>query len=230
MDENQGLNILNKFMDDAYHELENSEKINGIFFSDSGVLFYRENISNENEDILFKVLNELLKFIKKLNIKYITPSLKWGNVSLLTKCCVAFGEFKYQKKQEHTQILKGPVYGLGYIKAAMSVEKDPHKMEIGEVRILYDSLEKEIYSKFKNNTNYDEFKHFYQFSNDHMYYSWTYKKNPNKSLNRIRKEMETELEETKKRKMQEMFENQKQLYIKWVETLKREKLENESQK
>lgn len=47
-------------------------------------------------------------------------------------------------------------------------------------------------------------------------------------MNRIRKEMEIELEETKKRITQEMFEIQKKLYVKWVETLKRGKLENES--
>ena len=41
MDEEKGLNALNKFMDDAYHKLEISRNINGIFFSDSGVLFYR---------------------------------------------------------------------------------------------------------------------------------------------------------------------------------------------
>ncbi|KKN63921.1 hypothetical protein LCGC14_0496940 [marine sediment metagenome] len=101
MDENKGLNVLSKFMDDAYHELERSRKINGIFFSDSGVLFYRQNISKEDENILFNALNELLKFIRKLNTRYITPSSKWGNESFLTKCSVAFGKFIYQKKEEH---------------------------------------------------------------------------------------------------------------------------------
>ncbi len=216
MDEDKGLNALNKFMDDAYHELEISRNINGIFFSDSGVLFYREDILKENEEVLFRALNELLKFIKELNTKYITQENKWGNVSFLTKCCIVFGEFKYQKKQEHQYILKGPVYGNGYVKAAMSVEKDPHKMEIGEVRILYDNLKKETYSKFKDNIEYDEFIHLYQFSRGHMYYSWTYKKNPNSILNEIRKEMEIELERDKKKRMQKMFEDQIDLYRRWI--------------
>ncbi len=91
-----------------------------------------------------------------------THSSKWYDVSFLTKCCVAFGEFKFQNKEEHNHILKGPLYGRAYVKAILSIEKnDPHKMEIGEVRILYYNLKREFSSKFKENTEYDEFKHLY---------------------------------------------------------------------
>ena len=55
------------------------------------VSYFIEDILKENEELLFRALNELLKFIKKLNTRYITPENKWGNVSFLTKCCIAFG-------------------------------------------------------------------------------------------------------------------------------------------
>ncbi|KKN63920.1 hypothetical protein LCGC14_0496930 [marine sediment metagenome] len=89
-------------------------------------------------------------------------------------------------------------------------------MEIGEIRVLFDNLKWEIYSKLKNNKQYDEFKHFYQYSKSHLYYSWTYQKEPNIQLNIIRKEMEKEFEEDKERRLQEMFSNQAGLYRKWI--------------
>ncbi len=65
--ENKGLNVLNKFMDDAYQELGVTQRFDGIFFSDSGVVFYPQHISKNNNEVKFRVLNDLLKFIKRLN-------------------------------------------------------------------------------------------------------------------------------------------------------------------
>ena len=217
MQDNKGLNVLNKFMDDAYQELGTTENFDGIFFSDSGVVFYPQDISKNNDKVIFRVLNELLKFIKRLNTRYMTPSSKWEDVSFLTKCCVAFGEFKFQNKEEHTHILKGPVYGRAFIKAYLSIEKKiPHGMEIGEVRILYYNLKKAFYSKFKENTEYDEFNNFYQFSKNHMYYSWTYREKPNILLNGLRKEAMADIEKHNKKRKQKIFKDQKELYKNWI--------------
>ncbi len=217
MQENKGLNVLNKFMDDAYQELGTTEIFDGIFFSDSGVVFYPQRISKNNDRVIFRVLNELLKFIKRLNTRYMTPSSKWEDVSFLTKCCVAFGDFKFQNKEENNHILKGPVYGRGYVKAYLSIEKNiPHGMEIGEVRILYYNLKRAFYSKFKENTEYDEFNHLYQFSKDHTYYSWTLRENPNISLNKIRKEAEKDMAKNNRKRKQKLFRDQKELYKEWI--------------
>lgn len=217
MHENNGLHVLNKFMDDAYQELGATQNFDGIFFSDSGVVFYRQQIPKNNDEVIFRVLNELLSLIRRLNTRYMTPSSKWEDVSFLTKCCVAFGEFKFQNKEEHIHILKGPIYGRAYVKAFLSIEKNkPHKMEIGEVRIMYYNLKKEFSSKFKKNTEYDEFKHLYQFSNDHMYYSWTYRDNPNNLLNRIREEAVKSMQEYNRKRKQKIFKDQKELYKEWI--------------
>ncbi len=65
MHENNGLHVLNKFLDDAFQELGATQNFDGIFFSDSGVVFYRQQIPKNNDEVIFRVLNELLSLIKK---------------------------------------------------------------------------------------------------------------------------------------------------------------------
>ncbi len=219
MDEEKGLNVLNKYLDDAFHILEpnqttnNPQKIDGIFFSDSGVIFYSENLPSEDISNLLHGLNEILKSIQELNTKFITPSVNWGNFSFLTKSAVAFGEFIYEKKDEHIHISKGPVYDRGYVKACQSVEKDqPHKMEIGEVRIVLDDSLRNIIEREKQNTIYPELKYLYQISDTHCYYSWTHHFQPNSDLNRARLDCKDRVTQFTFQERQKMYDKQMDFY------------------
>ncbi len=49
-----------------------------------------------------------------------------------------------------------------------------------------------------------------------MYYSWTYREKPNILLNRIRKEVVTDMEKHNKKRKQKIFKDQKELYKEWI--------------
>jgi len=126
-DKNTAIDILNKFYRFGYEALNKSKKlkkyeeINGIFISDCGILYSRNNNIKES-------LKSLLWVIKEITSKML-------NEKILLTTSITYGYFKYKKKKEFLGIEKNPVYGKAYVDAFLDTEKGEPKIRPGQCRI-----------------------------------------------------------------------------------------------
>jgi len=118
----KALDELNK---NGYDILRNSNQINGIFVSDSGILFTRQQG--------MPGLESLLRVIKQLNLRMLNH-----NIMLTTS--IAYGKFLYQDRIEFVGIEKNLLYGNGYVAAFLDNENGLPKIQPGQCRIVIDSL------------------------------------------------------------------------------------------
>jgi hypothetical protein len=111
-------------------------RVEGIFISDCGILFVRNNSSaaaESNEERLSKSLNALLSVIKEINIKMIKKEF------MLTTS-IAYGGFKYQDRIEIPEVRKAPICGNAYLDAFLDTETSGTRIRPGECRILKNTI------------------------------------------------------------------------------------------
>jgi len=118
--------------------------VDGIFVSDGGVLFVREN--NRGVPNELASLESLLVVIKELNERMIS-----NNFMLTTS--VAYGQFKYQERIEFTGIGKTPMYGNAYVSAFLDNENGRPRIEPGQCRIVKKDIPRSVSSAIESNTN-----------------------------------------------------------------------------
>ncbi len=142
----------------------NACRVEGIFISDSGVLFVRRNnriLSNS------ECLKLLLDKIKKINKKMIE------NDFMLTTS-IAYGKFRYQERIEFEGIEKNPIYGNSYVSAFLDNENGKPKIQPGQCRIVKENLPDDVTTTLQESQDDDIFRMIMKRDGDnkHYYYYW----------------------------------------------------------
>ena len=126
-DGNRAIKAMDKFYSSGYRALQQeSEKVNGIFISDCGIIFSTGGTKEQQ-------LSNLLTVIKEIN-----SSLLEHDIMLTTSIC--WGEFHYENKVVFDGIEKQPVYGNAYLAAYLDNETGKPKLEPGYCRIAKENL------------------------------------------------------------------------------------------
>ena len=110
MKEGRGPKALDIFFDGAFHRLKNDEHhyFDGIFMSDCGILFARNDLHPELTNTEF--LEKLLHIIKDLN------SLMLRSGYMLTTS-IAYGKFEYSDRIRLRNMEKVYIHGNAYLDA-----------------------------------------------------------------------------------------------------------------
>jgi hypothetical protein len=140
-DENRTIEALDKFYSTGYDILHYKTNLNGIFISDCGIIFIRDN-----PDVITS-FSELLKAIQEINSKML-------GINVMLTSSIAFGGFKYRKKIEFRGIDKNSLHGGAYLAAYLANEKEEPKMEPGQCRIVTKDLPPEIGKQFLENRSW----------------------------------------------------------------------------
>ena len=145
---------------------QNNEcRVEGIFISDSGVLFVRRN-----NRIIPKISDGLISLL--MILKRINERMR-GNDFMLTTS-IAYGEFRYQERIEFRGIEKNPIYGNAYISAFLDNENGKPKIQPGQCRIVEENLPSDITRSIEQSQNNDIFGMIRKREGDnkHYYYYW----------------------------------------------------------
>ena len=166
--EEKALEALDQLYQYGYEILrsQNSEcKVEGIFISDSGVLFVRRN--NQNTPNISECLKSLLMMTKRINQKMVEKDF------MLT-ASIAYGKFKYQERIEFEGIEKNPIYGNAYVSAFLDNENGKPKIQPGQCRIIKENLPNDITSTIEESQNNEIFSRIKEREGDnkHYYYYW----------------------------------------------------------
>lgn len=137
----KALDALNCLYNAGYGILgnQNGTQVEGIFISDCGVLFVRNNQdrSNQADD-----LNSILEVIRRIN------EIMIRNGFMLTTS-IAYGNFKYQNRIEFEGIGKNLLVGNAYLEAFLDNENGKPKIQPGQCRLVENNLPDIIYERFR---------------------------------------------------------------------------------
>jgi len=167
-DEKKAWKALDRLYQYGYEILRNENniyRVEGLFISDSGVLFVRRN--NQTMINTSESLKSLLKMIKKIN-----EEMRENDIMLTTS--IAYGRFKYQERIEFDGIEKNPIYGDAYISAFLDVENGRPRIQPGQCRIVKKNLPRDVVETLERNQPNDIFKMIRKRDgdNEHYYYYW----------------------------------------------------------
>jgi hypothetical protein len=153
---------LNHFYTIGYQILkqqnETQLKVEGIFISDCGILFVRDNTVNN----AVVSLSQLLDIIKEINTELLTHDI-------MTTCSIAFGDFCYKGRLEFEGIEKNEVRGYAYLNAYLDSSNHTPHIEPGQCRIVRDKLPFNISNLNNNITGFIKEK---KGDSKHYYYYW----------------------------------------------------------
>ncbi len=165
-DETKALKALDKLYQCGYETImtQNGEnRVEGIFVSDCGIMFIRQN---EHQTSKLSCLKSLLAAIKIINKTMVESDL------MLTTA-IAYGRFIYRDRIEIGGITKSPIYGNAYVSAFLDNEKGNPKIEPGYCRILKQNLPDCINEAIDNSN--DKILRMIRGKDgdkDHYYYYW----------------------------------------------------------
>ncbi len=168
----QALDALDAFYSVGYSELrqvsQKAIRIEGIFISDSGILFSRK--ASQSASITDE-LRALLAVVKSLNQRMLT-----NNFMLTTS--IAYGFFKYQDRIDLEVIKKNALWGGAYMEAYRDNSTTLPKLQPGQCRIVKEGLPEEVLGYINNPSENDplqedvlKFMKPYK-SKKHYYYWW----------------------------------------------------------
>lgn len=158
MRQNNAIRALNRLYQIGFDTIRDGARIEGLFVSDSGILFVRKS-GNNYED-----LKNLLGGIKRINRELLRDNF-------MTTTSIAYGHFKYQDKIEIPGIEKNAVYGGAYVEAFLDSEKTEPRIKAGQVRLLIKDLPIDVTTILDIQT--DEFSCFLKKKGRHYYYYWS---------------------------------------------------------
>jgi len=170
-EENEAWKALDRLYNTGYLVLgsqrcgSNEGRIDGLFISDSGVLFVRRN--NQNMMNTPESLKSLLIAVRSINDRMLQE-----NFMLTTS--IAFGRFKYQERIEFEGIGKDPIYGDAYVSAFLDNENGKPKIQPGQCRIVKENLPEEVIRTIENNNSVEIFRMIKERSggSKHYYFYW----------------------------------------------------------
>lgn len=145
---------------------QNNEcRVEGIFISDSGVLFVRRN--NQTTSSISETLKSLLVLIKRINER-----MRENDFMLTTS--IAYGKFSYQERIEFKGIEKNQIFGNAYISAFLDNENGTLKIRPGQCRIVKKNLPEDVVETLRQRKNDEIFRMINSRDGDnkHYYYYW----------------------------------------------------------
>ena len=155
-------NALNLFYQIGFDSISESHgKVQGLFVSDSGILFSRD------DDGPAVRLNTLLSVIRTIN-----RTMLDSDYMLTTS--IAYGEFRFHEKIEFPGIGKNPVYGNAFVQAFSDNASGSPKIEPGFCRLVRNNLPAEIISGIASNAPHNLLTFLADRSGDtrHIYFYW----------------------------------------------------------
>ncbi|MGV9170445.1 MAG: hypothetical protein ACOC38_10965 [Promethearchaeia archaeon] len=162
-DEKEALKALDRLYQYGYDIIrnQNSEpKVEGLFVSDSGIMFVRNDHSNIARTV--ECLQLLMRSIKTLNKRMLRD-----HIMLTTS--IAYGKFKYQDRIEISGVEKAPLYGDAYVHAYLDNEAGKPKIQPGQCRIIKEDMPDEIKSAICHNHNRSS---VVKEKENHYYFYW----------------------------------------------------------
>ncbi|MFC1927909.1 hypothetical protein ACFLW7_04970 [Chloroflexota bacterium] len=167
-DEKRAWKALDRLYEYGYEILRNQNngcRVEGIFVSDSGVLFVRRN--NRITPKISDGLMSLLMILKRIN-----EGMRGSDFMLTTS--IAYGEFRYQERIEFGGIEKNPIYGNAYVSALLDNENGKPRIQPGQCRIVEKNLPSEIARSIEQSQNNHIFRMIKRREGDnrHYYYYW----------------------------------------------------------
>jgi len=167
-DEKKAWNALDRLYQYGYEFLRNQHnecRVEGIFISDSGLLFVRRD--NQIMVSASESLKSLLVIMKRINEK-----LRENDFMLATS--IAYGKFKYQERVEFIGINKNSIYGNAYISAFLDNENGKPKIQPGQCRIVKANLPDDVTSALEQGQENGIYSMIRERDGDtkHHYYYW----------------------------------------------------------
>jgi hypothetical protein len=174
MRENSAWEKLDSFYNSAYQILQFATRdqfnIQGLFFSDSGILFVDNNLNDESRVEFNKNIREksafslLLDTIKQLNQKAIDNDY-------MLSTSISWGEFKYQNRLVFRRIEKNAVFGWAFVNAYQDSSIGRPKIRPGQCRIISE-LPDEIDNYIIDNELAPKIVKKFNSDRKHYYYYW----------------------------------------------------------
>ncbi len=166
--EKKAWKALDRLYQQGYEILRHQDnvcRVEGIFISDSGVLFVRR--INQATPSTSECLKSLLLLIKGINEK-----MREHDFMLTTS--IAYGKFRYQERIEFEGIEKNPIYGNAYISAFLDNENGKPKIQPGQCRIVKENLPDNVVETLERRQNDEIFRMIRgrDGDNKHYYYYW----------------------------------------------------------
>ena len=141
-----------------HHQRQGGERVEGLFISDSAVLFVGRNTLDPTAKLrsLCLVLQEIHRRTFE-NAIQLTSSIAWG-------------EFSYHERIEFPGIRKDPIFGNGYISAYMDNEIGQPKLYPSECRVVRKNLPQTVtdFCAARVGTVAQQMR----VTRDHFYYEW----------------------------------------------------------
>lgn len=160
MKNGKAIQAMDKFYNAGYTTIQYFDMINGLFISDSGILFV-----NQHEDPLNGLI-QLLSAVKNINSAML-------NYDFMLTTSIAYGEFSYHNRMEMQGIEKAPIYGEGYVKAFLDNETGKPKLQPGQCRIiLNDDLNLLLNEQAVENIKSHRLFLRYKNNNKHLQFFW----------------------------------------------------------
>jgi len=168
--EEKALDALDKLYNYGYEIIGNQNnecRVEGIFISDSCMLFVRNN--NQSISSISESLKSLLMVIKNIN-------KRMREKDFMLTSSIAYGKFKYQGRIEFPGIEKNLIYGNAYVSAFLDNENGKPKIQPGQCRITRKNLPDDIIQVIEQNQDIDIFRMLKKRGNDnkHYYYYWMF--------------------------------------------------------
>jgi hypothetical protein len=188
--------MLDTFYSAGYRTLKEYPTLNGIFVSDSGIIFPDKGTPTER-------LEAVLRAVKEINLRMLKNNF-------LTTTSIAYGHLEYRKKFAFDRIKKNAILGNGYINAFLDSENDENKILAGQVRITKqldeENPKKIIFDKLEFNKSTLR---FLEDKNTHYYFHWylskhTDKKNANEVFMRFCQNKNYDKYDILKKELQEL--------------------------
>ncbi len=131
-DPKNAVEALKSFYQIGYETLPGPGNIEGIFVSDSAILFVR---GNSDDDILS--LTDLMGVIRTINKEMLKKDF-------MLSTAIAFGKFGFQNRIEFVGIEKNLLYGNAYISGFLDNENGKPPIQPGQCRIVKENLPLEV--------------------------------------------------------------------------------------
>ena len=171
--EKRAWKALNKLYRSGYdvikeNDRQNNIRVEGLFVSDSGILFVHKRNCEDTEECL----KTLLKVIKEINKKML-------EYDFMLTTSIAYGRFKYQERIEFEGIEKNPIYGNAYVSAFLDNENGKPEIQPGQCRIVKKNLPQHLVQFIERKTKHgDEIIRMIRRrnkDNNHFYFYWMVK-------------------------------------------------------
>ena len=168
------LNVLRRFYQIGYRNLDPrigkyDDEIRGIFVSDSGII-WTKNIVTEN-DAKGK-FNLFLKAVQDIN-KNVLDDFEMKKHQIRLKTSIAFGDFSFVETSNHELIEKNLIYGEAYLRA---YKDNSARLDSGLCRIVIDKrFPTELKKTIDNNESYINLISFIKKFGVKYYFFWNCK-------------------------------------------------------